>query len=125
MIKIDKDLSIKDVVANLEDMKNLSKKEFRHTYDLAIDLLSRCRSCCGSGYVETDQKPSSGYKVKFSPRGVRIYLVVCFTCGGSGKQLDVQCRSCGQSAAIMPDQKHIYTYCRKCEERLRLEGKVV
>lgn len=117
-------LSIKEIISHLEFLKNREKSSVLiDTMTKAISLLGRCVSCMGTGEEENFTKPTSGYKVKYSPRGARIYVMPCTTCHGSGKQLDVTCISCGQSAALRPEQRQL-SYCHECETRLRMKGSI-
>jgi len=115
------DLTLDQILDNIQDLRNQVDKPFSKTLELVFTLIGRCSKCIGTGEEENITKPNNGYKVKISPRGARIYLTPCKSCQGSGKQLDVQCCSCGKSAAIMPEQRHL-AYCHECESRLRLKG---
>ena len=117
-------LTIKEVIANLEFLKTsktVKSSVLIDTINCAIKLVAQCSRCMGTGEQENFTQPVSGYKVRVTPRGYRVYVTPCSSCRGSGKHLDVECCSCGKSAALMPEQRH-YSHCHECETRLRLKG---
>jgi len=126
------DLSKKDVITILQDMKKTIQKsatdiktlELIHILDFAIQDYAKCMICLGKGKQQTWIKPDKDYYVRMNPKGIRYYLIDCKSCSGSGKQLSVHCASCGEDASIMPDQNH-FGFCHKCEARLVKSGNLL
>ena len=107
-------------------LKSLGSEQSNWTESIkiAINEIGKCAHCAGSGGCVKSDKPDQFYKIKTNPKGLKYYLALCSWCNGSGKQLDVNCRSCGKSAAIMPDQRHV-DYCHECENRLIRTGVII
>lgn len=89
--------------------------------EIILNEIGKCTVCKGTGENLHVFPPDNNYKVKFYPRGGKMYAVSCILCKGSGHILETQCVSCGIKADIMPSQRH-FEYCETCEKKLTLTG---
>lgn len=124
--------SKKDMIKFLEGMANTIKEtstdpntlQLIQVLNFAVSEVGKCIECLGTGEMSVITKPAKDYKIKKNKLGQTFFLVPCVYCNGSGKQLSVQCASCGKNASIMPEQKH-FSYCQECETRLVKSGYLI